>query len=311
MCGAGILARERRSRCGIVLRVSKNAINTLQEQRPSDVVYHYTSAQGLIGIIESKSLWASSMQYSNDRTELRHAVSLIRGLLELHLKMERGPWNDLYGALIDAVPLFSDFHINVCSFSEEGDLLSQWRGYCPKGIGFSLGFDPEIMERQAKKQDSRLMKCVYDDCLQRNICEKIIAEACSAANHEIDTSARKNAVVDGFIPPFLRLAPTLKNISFSEEKEWRVIGGPFAADDPQVLFRAGTFAVIPYRRFLLADEGEPLRIADIVVGPNPESMLAKNSVEYLLSSPWCKYGSDQGMPSGMPKMQRYESAFRR
>jgi hypothetical protein len=262
--------------------MSNDAIKTLQERRPSDFVYHYTSAQGLIGIIKSKSLWASSMQYSNDRTELKHAVSLIRGLLDIHLKMERGPWNDLYGALIDAVSLFSDFHINVGSFSEEGDLLSQWRGYCPKGIGFSLGFDPGIIERQAKKQHFRLMKCIYDERLQRNICEEIIAEACSAANHEMDTEERRDTVVNGFIPLFLQLAPTLKNISFNEEKEWRVIGGPFAADDPQICFRAGTFAVIPYRTFLLADEGEPLRIADIVVGPNPESLLAKNSVKYLL-----------------------------
>jgi len=222
------------------------------------------------------------MQYSNDRTEFRHAVSLIRGLLELHLKMERGPWNDLYGALLDAVSLFSDFHINVGSFSEEGDLLSQWRGYCPKGIGFSLGFDPKTIERQAKEQNFRLMKCEYDERVQRNICEEIIAEACSAANHEIESARRNNAVVDGFISPFLRLAPTLKNISFNEEKEWRVIGGPFAADDPQICFRAGTFAVIPYYKFLLADGREPLRIADVVVGPNPESSLAKNSVEYLL-----------------------------
>jgi hypothetical protein len=241
--------------------MSADAIKTLQEQRPSRFVYHYTSAQGLIGIIKSKSLWASSMQYSNDRTELKHAVSLIRGLLDIHLKMERGPWNDLYGALIDAVSLFSDFHINVGSFSEEGDLLSQWRGYCPKAIGFSLGFDPGIIERQAKKQHFRLMKCLYEERLQRNICEAIIAEACIAANHEMDTEERKDTVVNGFIPLFLRRPPTLKNISFSEEKEWRVIGGPFAADDHQICFRAGTFAVIPYRTFLLADEGEPLRIA--------------------------------------------------
>jgi hypothetical protein len=30
-----------------------------------------------------------------------------------------------------------------------------------------------------------------------------------------------------------------------------------------------------------------------------------------LSSPWYKYGSYQGMPSGMPKMLHFASAFRR
>ena len=28
----------------------------------------------------------------------------------------------------------------ICSFSENGDLLSQWRGYCPDGEGYAIGF---------------------------------------------------------------------------------------------------------------------------------------------------------------------------
>jgi hypothetical protein len=267
-----------------ISKMSVSAIKMLQDQRPSDLIYHYTSAQGLIGIVETKCLWASSMQYSNDRAEFRHAASLICGLLQLRLEMERGPWNDLYGTLLGAIPSFSGFHINVGSFSEEGDLLSQWRGYCPKGIGFSLGFDPEIIERQAKKQGFKLMKCEYDPRVQREICDEIIAEACRLGNCETDSTARENAALDGFIPNFLQLAPTLKNVSFKEEKEWRIIGGPFSPNHPRISFRAGTSSVIPYYSFCLADETEPLPLKDVLVGPNPEPSLAKSSLEYLLKS---------------------------
>jgi hypothetical protein len=52
--------------------------------------------------------------------------------------------------------LFSDLekidrtNVCVCSFSEKGDLLSQWRGYCPQGVGYSIGFDSAKLNELAK-----------------------------------------------------------------------------------------------------------------------------------------------------------------
>ena len=35
-----------------------------------------------------------------------------------------------------------EFHdIFICSFSRNDDQLSQWRGYCPDGNGFCIGFN--------------------------------------------------------------------------------------------------------------------------------------------------------------------------
>jgi adenosylmethionine-8-amino-7-oxononanoate aminotransferase len=51
------------------------------------VLYHYTSQAGLLGIINSKVLWASNIFYLNDTTEFAYFVdladdSLIQGCVD-------------------------------------------------------------------------------------------------------------------------------------------------------------------------------------------------------------------------------------
>jgi hypothetical protein len=124
---------------------------------------------------------------------------------------------------------------------------------------------------------------VYDVGKQKAICEEMIASACELANKETDRERRRTVLLEQFLSPFLNLAPALKNTSFSEEQEWRLIGGPFKLGHPQIQFRPASWAVVPYFEFELT-EREPLEIEEIVVGPNPYPELARRSVEYLVAS---------------------------
>jgi len=40
------------------------------------IIYHYTSLQGLLGIIESRSIWTTNIIYLNDTSELNYATKL-------------------------------------------------------------------------------------------------------------------------------------------------------------------------------------------------------------------------------------------
>jgi hypothetical protein len=261
----------------------QDPLQSLWSQVPTTPLYHYTSPAGLIGIVETKRLWASSIQQLNDSTEFKHAASLVDHLLDRHLRHERGPWNDLYGEQREVVPMFANFPIFVGSLSEAEDKLSQWRAYCPTG-GFSVGFAPEILKEQGKRQHFSLLKCEYDEGKQKAICEQLISEACSAVGEETDARERKRIVVGEFVVPFVRAAPALKNPSFQEEQEWRLVGGPFPKDHPSIRFRASRYAVIPYFEFALAQDGAILEIERVVVGPNPDTPQAKDSVSYLISA---------------------------
>lgn len=48
---------------------------------PPPILYHYTRLPGLLGIIDSKALWATDIRYLNDETEFHHAVDITRDLL--------------------------------------------------------------------------------------------------------------------------------------------------------------------------------------------------------------------------------------
>ena len=73
-------------------------------------------------------------------------------------------------------------------------------------------------------------------------------------------------------------------VSRLSPREWRLVRGPFDVPDPEVRFRPGKYAVIPYREFALADMNSPLDVEEIVIGPNPDPTQARKSVEYLVEA---------------------------
>ena len=42
-----------------------------------EVIYHYTTQAGLLGIIGNGEIWASDLRYLNDSAEYHHALKLI------------------------------------------------------------------------------------------------------------------------------------------------------------------------------------------------------------------------------------------
>ena len=99
-------------------------------------LFHYTTQEGLLGIIDTKSLWMTSVRHLSDSTEFAYTVELVRENLNRKLRAERGPFNNYYGAILGKLDVLKDMTLFVGSFSEEGDLLSQWRAYTSNGIGF-------------------------------------------------------------------------------------------------------------------------------------------------------------------------------
>ena len=47
-------------------------VDELLSRKPPEVLYHYTTQAGLIGIIRGAEIWATHTQYLNDRREYIH-----------------------------------------------------------------------------------------------------------------------------------------------------------------------------------------------------------------------------------------------
>src|ERR1700684_413334 len=137
-----------------------------------DVLYHYTDAAGVLGIIERRELWASNAAFLNDSTELIY----VRGVLqEVLAEFEAGDEHSRavarYGhSMLRGLSEWL-YDVYVACFCENGDLLSQWRGYPRTGGGYSLGFDTRLL----RHGNTACRRVVYDADDQRNIIRRLFA----------------------------------------------------------------------------------------------------------------------------------------
>ena len=45
-------------------------------EKPPSILYHYTSQEGLLGIIKNREVWATDISYLNDTKEYKYTVDL-------------------------------------------------------------------------------------------------------------------------------------------------------------------------------------------------------------------------------------------
>jgi len=77
----------------------------------------------------------------------------------------------------------------------------------------------------------------------------------------------------------MRLAMMLKDGSFAEEREWRLISRPKMIKELE--FRQGTSTLVPFFRFAL-DNRRDAYLDSIRVGPTPHRELAVNAARMFL-----------------------------
>ena len=122
-------------------------------------LYHYTTATGLQGILQSKVLWATQFDFLNDPTEFLYA----RDFVKSHLRCRGDKIANALGDVDDLGNTAATYPHYVTSFCENGDLLSQWRGYSKFNDGYSIGFPfPRINAKPHGHFDRQLLKIIYE-----------------------------------------------------------------------------------------------------------------------------------------------------
>lgn len=285
-----------------------STISQILDTKVPDVLYHYTSAAGLIGILESGKIWTTKIQYLNDNSELQLAYEHIRKMLRLqqreHVKTrteqenkkilpDKVPTNKtqpqqrtlLYtrteeeiDKMLVALDDSATTNVSVASFSEVGDQLSQWRGYCEIGKGYSIGFSGPKLRQVLKEKGYALARCVYDTRTHIQMVMELIND------YPLRTKIEKAGMplptstfgID-FSIECLFLAPLIKSESFQEEKEWRLITPPL--NYPDAKYRPGNHSLIPYWD---VDIDIANTLKSIIIGPTPEPGLSASAVRGLL-----------------------------
>jgi hypothetical protein len=272
----------------------KDITSKLYSDIPKGRLYHYTSFTGLLGIVDSRALWASDIRYMNDSAELKHAADLIN--TEVTNRIGAGhPKPDLLSQFLDWVThrITNGHMLFASSFRSNGNLLSQWRGYSRLGKGVSLGFDPDHILGCAEQQSFQIGKCIYSCESQARLISQVIdAVEILAEGHFPDSATQAKTGVNSYHSVFhliesdlLRIAAILKHPSYREEEEWRVVS-PVITDyvEAPVLFREGTSMLVPYIEFSLIDQGNsPIAIEHLFLGPTPNITISMNSLTMFLA----------------------------
>jgi hypothetical protein len=122
-------------------------------------LYHYTSMEGLLGIVQKRQIWASHIRYLNDRMEQDHIWSVVENRARERLKQTDDPAiKSALETLPADVARRTRTHAYVASFSADGDLLSQWLSYCPDGKGFAIGFGTRSLSTNNLAQHKKMIE---------------------------------------------------------------------------------------------------------------------------------------------------------
>lgn len=139
------------------------------------VLWHYTSLSGFMGIVNSRTIYATDLRYLNDKEELLHARTLMKEIWkELTQGTKDVPFRGLLDTLLEVLfggdGTSSSLHVFVASFSTARDQLSQWRAYSGQASGVCLGLDlNHIRSERCRFNLDSFAPCIYENELKREM----------------------------------------------------------------------------------------------------------------------------------------------
>jgi hypothetical protein len=270
---------------------------------PHAALYHYTSAEGLCGIISTNTLWASDVFFMNDATEFEYGRRLILSELGSRIGGKNCIWNTgrEFHRLPSTNPSFFEEvetaylehphngKFYVLSFCDNGNLLSQWRAYGENGAGYSVGIETKAVRSDTKtiRGDAvNLQKVIYEPEEQQKYIQAILDKA-----EGLREKTDKLDVIRALSSTMVKLTIALKDKAFREENEWRILYIRREPDDNDDLgFRVSGTGIIPYLKLspshIFIGDSDKLPIASINYGPTLHPDLTRN----VLGRMKAKYG---------------------
>jgi hypothetical protein len=263
--------------------------------KPPAELFHYTSIDGLYGIIHDGDIWASKIRYLNDSREFLHAFDLARRHI-FKIKSQNKYSDEFFNKLVAQLDASQDMHVFVCSFTEKEDQLSQWRAYSGDSTGYSIGFNAADLKRIAWHHGFYLCKCIYSKKDQDSIIYEYFNKNLSTLYQNKDPEFWASTIAE-----FILIATLLKNNSFSQEDEWRLISKPKSCTLERFCFRKSKTTLIPYYSVPIREKSDVVNLTQIICGPNQESRLAESSLRALLKKN--NYKRTQVLSSKIPLRQ--------
>lgn len=263
---------------------------------PETIIWHYTTGNGLLGIIESGTLYASQVACLNDSSEIRYGGWLYRqALVDLLAQEQLSPEESDFidgqikrntEALVSRPNVSDSF---VTCFSTERDDLSQWRAYGGGENGYAIGFMAGFLFRP----DSLLTRVNYDRELHLLMAKRSAEATLTFFREGLVARKGEERLVWGqefqeaWGPLLARLAPMVKDQGFKSENEVRIIRQFQVDEKGRLTFRQRQSVMAMYLEleYSLPTPSDPklMPITEIIVGPSRHKDVSALTVAVLLN----------------------------
>ncbi|UVO54777.1 DUF2971 domain-containing protein [Sphingomonas sp. SUN039] len=260
------------------------SLKSPDKEKPPREISHYTTLEGLKGIVESGSLWASNASFLNDRAELEHALSVSERVIQkLSSETTLKAWSSMLKRVFKELNDGERPNTYVACFCRDDDNLSQWRGYGGTEQGVSITFGRASLAGRLKSDEAKFLRVSYSKYSTVNKVHSALEEQLSAIADLDDlvgslTAAEK---YDELRSRVSALLPRFKHIGFQDEREWRFVIQRKV--DPSALqFRVSKNKIVPF--IVVGSSSERLPITAVRIGPGPDQLLTAKSVQAFLAA---------------------------
>ncbi|WP_447035297.1 DUF2971 domain-containing protein [Vibrio alginolyticus] len=255
-------------------------------------IYHYCDLNGFTSIIRNKKLWVSATNNLNDYREVNWFVDKVFHRLKELVNPEN---EELLNQFWELKTINSPMPY-ICSFSKNGDLLSQWRAYADDGQGVALGFNRDYFNFKvqipspnvSKEFSTGISDVFYDDDEQEKVIEDILAKILAP----YETEQEKSGNLLHAVTALNQLSYVCKNNAFREEDEVRIIHTPLITGDQEgathlmgnmseMLHRVSGNTLTSYFELDFSEVKDVQPLLEIVLGP--KCKISKYDMDTFLS----------------------------
>jgi hypothetical protein len=230
-----------------------------QPEKLPEEVFHYTSLDALIKIVNMRELWCTALPYLNDSKERIFIFEAVKRRLPYLRETDKSIDPDLGLRTFEAddvsnVTSFADEAFVAC-FAQNGDSLLHWRAYCPQQSGVAIGFRTQCLaEAHISEEPEAGMiiprvsfgKVGYVDTRDTEIIDRVIYSAYESAKREVARGKTPWVLNEHFRWALDYLGCINKEKSFEVEDEWRLLLPHVRSRETNIQFRTVRSTIIPY-----------------------------------------------------------------
>lgn len=120
--------------------------NMMTKKNNNTMLYHYTSLNSLISILQSKELWLGCAQIMNDHGEVNYYLESLKK--EVLRRIPKDNCEDFFAFFQNelALNISSEYPYIFC-LTTNGDDVAQWERYGDNGYGVQIGFKLDELQK--------------------------------------------------------------------------------------------------------------------------------------------------------------------